>query len=424
MKRLAVVILAAILFPSSLNAQWVRVDTNLPGDSQATLVAADEEYMYALLRLAGNGSAMYRSSDGGANWADVSEWPDPQFSPSVFVETEGYLVAAGELGSAVPFFAVSGDQGATWTVTEPADVALPTTITSDGTLLYAGSDAEMAVSSDGGASWSVLNGSPIGVSAIAVSGQEILVIAEGAFLYRSTDGGSTWTEDREPILAGTTTQLTGVWNVGSTFYIKPNIGSIHASVDGGVTWTEQPTYNPFVWFTAEVFPGASAWLLYVGASIPFLSWDQGATAVELSDGFPTNIVGAACTNTPLITNTYVLVNAWGCFNDNTGVYRYDLGPPPVNVQATDLPQSFSLSTAYPNPFQDNTRLIVDVEASGNVTVSVHDILGQSIKTLEEGYLTAGSHEFIVDGSGLAAGTYFIRVKVNGNVQTRMVSLVK
>ncbi len=86
---------------------------------------------------------------------------------------------------------------------------------------------------------------------------------------------------------------------------------------------------------------------------------------------------------------------------------------------------FALSEAYPNPFQQQSTFTLSLAESQAVTAEMYDLQGRRIRTLHDGYLEADQlHRFTVNGSYLAAGTYFIHVRGATFFETRQVVLVK
>ncbi len=90
----------------------------------------------------------------------------------------------------------------------------------------------------------------------------------------------------------------------------------------------------------------------------------------------------------------------------------------------ELPDAFSLSAAYPNPFNPATSLDLTLAAPGEVTVAVYDLLGRRVATLHEGLLPVGTHALRFDAAGLSSGTYFVRATGAHTQQLRAVSLLK
>jgi len=76
---------------------------------------------------------------------------------------------------------------------------------------------------------------------------------------------------------------------------------------------------------------------------------------------------------------------------------------------------FSLNAATPNPFNFNTSISYSLPTTGNVNLTIYDILGRPVKTLVSGTKTAGTYNAIWDGrtnSGASAkaGVYFYTLK--------------
>ncbi|MDF2454259.1 MAG: Por secretion system C-terminal sorting protein, partial [Cytophagaceae bacterium] len=67
-----------------------------------------------------------------------------------------------------------------------------------------------------------------------------------------------------------------------------------------------------------------------------------------------------------------------------------------------------------------TSVSLETAEAGEVTVAVYNKNGQLIQTLAQGYLTAGSHEFVFDASALQADIYLIKCNTPNGVITRKI----
>ncbi|MDP6772427.1 MAG: T9SS type A sorting domain-containing protein, partial [Anaerolineales bacterium] len=78
--------------------------------------------------------------------------------------------------------------------------------------------------------------------------------------------------------------------------------------------------------------------------------------------------------------------------------------------ATSLPltNSFSLSQAYPNPFNPTTTMTLIMPVAGDMKVEIYNLLGQSIATMTSGYKDAGTYTLIWDAADAASGMYFVK----------------
>ncbi|MFB6273196.1 MAG: T9SS type A sorting domain-containing protein [Salinibacter sp.] len=86
------------------------------------------------------------------------------------------------------------------------------------------------------------------------------------------------------------------------------------------------------------------------------------------------------------------------------------------IEVGSSPESFAFDGNYPNPVQANTNFGLQLPSQANVTVEVHNVLGQTVRTIEKD-LSAGSHTLSMDASGLSSGAYVYRVTVEMGSKT-------
>jgi hypothetical protein len=79
-----------------------------------------------------------------------------------------------------------------------------------------------------------------------------------------------------------------------------------------------------------------------------------------------------------------------------------------------LPDGMVLFQNFPNPFNPTTTIRFALPQKSNVSLSVFNTLGQQVAILVEGDREAGYHEVSLDGSGLASGIYFCRIRVRAS----------
>lgn len=91
----------------------------------------------------------------------------------------------------------------------------------------------------------------------------------------------------------------------------------------------------------------------------------------------------------------------------------------------ELPGGFVVTDLYPNPFTSTTGFTLTVRETQPVTVEVYNLAGQRVGVVFDGVVDATSpRRFEFDGSGLAGGVYFYRVRGENFVATDRMVLVK
>ncbi len=106
-------------------------------------------------------------------------------------------------------------------------------------------------------------------------------------------------------------------------------------------------------------------------------------------------------------------------------YWFNGGPTKVTTTPKALPYSFSLSEAYPNPFNPSTNVQYSLPASGSVSLKVYNVLGQLVKTLvDNAHQEAGTYTVRIDMSTVTSGVYFYSLEQGNNRLVKKMMLLK
>ncbi len=109
-----------------------------------------------------------------------------------------------------------------------------------------------------------------------------------------------------------------------------------------------------------------------------------------------------------------------------GFYRYDNFTTDIQEDAKwATPATFSLSPAWPNPFNSETRIEIMLPEAGELDVTLFNILGQKVATLERNRkCNAGIYTYAVDAASLAAGVYILRAEWQGCTRYQRITLLR
>ncbi len=105
------------------------------------------------------------------------------------------------------------------------------------------------------------------------------------------------------------------------------------------------------------------------------------------------------------------------------VASYDV---PLNsrVNASEQMEALNLSLS-PNPaINGATNLAYTLKTAGTVQIELMDVLGRSVRMLQNGFAPAGNNSISIDPTPLGAGTYFVRVEADGRSAMQKLVITK
>ncbi len=132
---------------------------------------------------------------------------------------------------------------------------------------------------------------------------------------------------------------------------------------------------------------------------------------------------------------YALFPAQGLVMNDMGAYG---GPDAINWynflgKTSFEDEEFVSSTAtstnikidnYPNPFNPQTMIQLELPTEGFVSLKIYNVLGQEVATLVSDNLSAGSYKYVWNANNFASGIYIYRLEVNGLVLDKKMMLLK
>jgi hypothetical protein len=96
----------------------------------------------------------------------------------------------------------------------------------------------------------------------------------------------------------------------------------------------------------------------------------------------------------------------------------------INFDYSFKPNKHSLKSIFPNPFNPVTTISYSIESIANIDISVYDINGALIVSLEKGIKLAGNHSVKWNAENFPSGIYFINMNTNSFSTTKKIMLTK
>lgn len=141
-----------------------------------------------------------------------------------------------------------------------------------------------------------------------------------------------------------------------------------------------------------------------------LTWDSPITASEVTFQYIVTVPGSynyQCTR-------HALMNMVGAITAQ-----------PLSVsQIGTTVTSYELRQNYPNPFNPATTISFSIPKSGQVRVSVYNVLGREVSILVNENMNAGVYNVKFDASKLSSGIYFYKIDAEDFSSIKRMTLLK
>ena len=85
-----------------------------------------------------------------------------------------------------------------------------------------------------------------------------------------------------------------------------------------------------------------------------------------------------------------------------------------------IPLKFQLSQNFPNPFSEKTTIRFTIPAGKpqRISLSVIDLSGQTVKTVQKGVFPPGNYTITLKASDYSSGMYYYRLETDSGTQIR------
>jgi hypothetical protein len=113
---------------------------------------------------------------------------------------------------------------------------------------------------------------------------------------------------------------------------------------------------------------------------------------------------------------------WSNFDPQNTDYSDGVAPTAVGDGAA--PRKDLVLENHPNPFNPTTTIHYSVPVAGHVTIQIFNVRGQRVATVLDREMGVGEFDEVFSATGLATGTYFLRITGNGFSKTSKMVLLK
>ena len=406
---------------------------------------------------------VYKSADGGTTWSRTGATPSIQRAGRLAVHpVTGDLFVAGMFSGGVWR---SSDKGDSWT-----DVSgnLPfgdiqfLMVEDDGDLVACGYYDGIYRSQDGGVSWNALNNGLPNTNVrqmTSLPGGTMFAAIPYHGLFRSQNDGASW-ELVDASLNDLRIQAVAVNSSGFIFAGSSNYGKLYQSSDGGDSWTWVSDLLPGAAITALDFDADER--LLAGTNTMGVIYSQQTTPVYLRNFTAERLVDgqvevrwfAFIGGTDVTAEVYrstadgpreklsrqssdegptftcvdtaapaVRCDYWLCMTDPFGVSSW-YGP--VNVDKTPVvSRGLVIDAVWPNPASGSATIRFSVPPRESASLEIFDLRGHRVRRLMQdvrgtGFLKAAWDAQNDQGRPVASGTYFLRLRAQSGEVTRKI----
>ncbi|CAN5232237.1 hypothetical protein BH09BAC5_BH09BAC5_16270 [soil metagenome] len=399
MKKIFTLFVGAF-FVFNVNAQWDTLTTNTNTNFYSIAFSSNLNGVavgYDTDTLEGK---IFRTTDGGQNWS-VSHIGTSSKNSVCFSDAM-HAWAAGDNG----VIKKSSDGGGLWSFSAVGTKNFYSIYFANDTVGYVGGENGVLYrTSDLGASWDTLDSQTnLAIRDIYFSDDlKGWIVCDGGYIASTTDGGQTWTAHPQPYYGFMQCKSIGFAGTSGNGFVVGNDGDIVSTNDAGSNWN---------WFT--------------------LNSSEQLNCVRFSNSLAGIVVG----NNGLIERTYVGGTNWAnesmsyvtenlnhiCFasdsvayicGNNGRILKSNIDISSVHSQ----PEFVMNANAFPNPFENELSVKINLENASQVELSILDISGRVVFNNNYGELNAGEQIIRPEGiQDLVSGIYVVRITTeNGSV---------
>jgi photosystem II stability/assembly factor-like uncharacterized protein len=385
-----------------------------------------------------NGGVVLRTTNGGITWE--SKTTDALYNNYTIAATSattawvwGTLTSVGTLGQSTLWKTTDG--GSTWVKQyENTNTYADDIIFFDANNGVAigdpddGTNFVIVTTTNGGTTWTRIASAKAPAAAGASgSANSYASVGDNAWfgtygsgsikLYKTTDKGASWNAYSVPNYTDGYSTYMDFKDANNGVAVNTE-GKVSLTTDGGLTWGTPVLLDATGLRNVDYIAGTKSIVITGGGTSAGVVWTSG------DDG--KKFVKATIPTVPQLRNVKFASGTTGWVVGNSGTILKFQGPNLVSVKQIDtkIPQEFSLSQNFPNPFNPETSIRYTLAKDVKVSLRIYDMLGREVKVLVDDNQIPGSYEIRFNANQFASGVYFYHLKAGNYSSIKKMMFMK
>lgn len=354
-----------------------------------------------------DGAGIYLSSNNGTNWISRNSGIGNNSQIWSFVSS-GTKIYAGTYYNGVY---MTGNSGLNWTKIG-LDSMWVLSLVISGPNLIAGTETGVYYTSNDGVNWISPGLDSIYFFTIAKSGQNLYAGTYNNGLIMSTNNGANW------VKSSLNYPVSAIVGSENCIFAGACSGYIYRSTNNGLNWEVVSDVNN------------NSVLSMVSSGTNIFASSSNKIYVSTNNGNSWNLRNEGLTGTGyiyslLISNGYVYAGTY-----ESSAWRRPLSEfSGIRNISMEIPDKYSLSQNFPNPFNPNTSIKFNIKENGFVSLKVYNALGKEVAALVNEKLQAGTYEVPfslnnISNGFYSSGVYFYRLHTDNFIQTKKMIILK